>query len=142
MKNFNLASSKFFRKAIGFLLIGLASYFSIGYVNTNFEVFIFLIALTFSMYLVLEYSTYGTDEYISVDFRNEEEKHLDEIQRQKDLVKGAVNHLLMEASMGNISKRSLEERLELIEVIKIKIDKGSLLPSGNYAELPSNNEYV
>ena len=96
----------------------------------------------------MEFASYGSQEYVSIDFRSDMEKEQDELKRKQDLLSGAVNNLIMETSMGNISNKQLTERLDNLELIGNYLSKGNLLNAGNqhiesnFLEIPKNNNYV
>jgi len=136
MKSFNLATNIFFRKLIGFILIGIGIYFTIDKVNTNLEVLMFLFAITFSSYFVLEYASYGSNEYVTIDFRSEEEKVEQEATRRYRLLEAAKENLILEVAQGNISRSQLENRLESLLFLEKQFESNKLLAS------PIQEDYV
>jgi hypothetical protein len=135
MKNFNLASNKFFRKLIGFIILGIIVYFSIDYIESNLEVLIFLFGITFGIYFILEYAAHGNDEWVSIDFRSEQEKEDDEVNRKFKLLEAAKENLILEVASGNLNRREAEERLEGLLFLEQKMNT-KLLTS------PKQEEYV
>lgn len=136
MKSFNLATNIFFRKLIGFILIGLGIYFTIDKINTNLEVLMFLFGITFGSYFVLEYASYGSNEYVTIDFRSEEEKVEQEATRKYRLLEAAKENLILEVAQGNISRSQLENRLESLLFLEKQFESNKLLAS------PLQEDYV
>jgi hypothetical protein len=143
MKNFNLFSGVYARKLIGFLLVLGLDFIIFDSFNTDFKMFLFLLLNGFLFYYVMEFSSYGSNEYISIDFRTEQEQERDIIKNRKKLIEGSINNLLVEASMGNISDSEVDRRLKTIEKIYSHLNTLEL-PSGehNFLELPKNADYV
>lgn len=136
MRSFNLATNIFFRKFIGFIGIVVGIYFTIDHVNTNLETLIFLFAVTFSSYFVLEYASYGSQEYVTIDFRSEEEKQEQEATRKYKLLQAAKENLILEAAQGSISRTEIERRLDGILFLEKQFDSNKLLAS------PQAQDYV
>ena len=127
MKSFNLATEKFFRNAIGFLLLAVGNWFIIDKINTNLEVLMYLFANTFSLYFIMEYSSFGTDEWVTIDFRSEAEKVEQEQSRKIKLINAAKENLIMEAATGNIKMKDLKERIEILNILELKLNQEHLL---------------
>lgn len=143
MINFNLATNRFFRKFVGFLTIGITVYLTIDKINTNLEVLLFLFGIVFSAYFVLEYSSYGSEDWVTIDFRTQEEQERDIVRNRKKLVEGSINNLLVEASLGNISESEVDRRLKTIEKIYTHMNTLELPPGEQtFLELPKNTDYV
>ena len=148
MKNFNLFSGIYGRKLLGFLAVLAIDYVIYPAFDSDFKMFLFLLLNGFFFYYIMEFASYGSQEYVSIDFRSDMEKEEDELKRKQELLSGAVNNLIMETSMGNISNKQLTERLDNLELIGNYLSKGNLLNSGNqhieanFLEIPKNNKYV
>ena len=127
MKSFNLATNKFFRKAIGFLLLGIGNWFIIDKINTNLEVLMYLFANTFSLYFIMEYSSYGNDEWVTIDFRDEQEKVDDEHNRKTKLLSAAKENLIMQAATGELRMQEVQSRLETLQMLELKLNQEPLL---------------
>ena len=135
MINFNLATNRFFRKFVGFLTIGITVYLTIDKINTNLEVLLFLFGIVFSAYFVLEYSSYGSEEWITIDFRSEHQKEIDESSRKQKLLEAAKENLILEAAQGNIGRSEIERRLDSILFIEKQLNTPLL-------QSPIENDYV
>lgn len=127
MKSFNLATNKFFRKAVGFILLAIANWYIIDKINTNLEVLMYLFANAFSLYFIMEYSSYGTDKYITLDFRSEEEKINDEHNRKFKLINAAKENLIMQVVTGELRLEQIENRLEALNILEVKLNQPLLL---------------
>lgn len=136
MKNFNIASFKYMRKLIGFISILVIDYYIFDKFNTDFKVLLFLLLNAAFFYFIMEFASFGGDNYFTLDFRSEYEKEIDEQKQRQDLIKDAVNNLLIEASMGGISENEVDRRLKIIEKISVYTESQPLLVE------PKNNEYV
>jgi len=135
MKNFNLATNKFFRKFIGFLIVAIANYYVIESVDTNLKVLMFLFANAFGVYFIMEYSSFGTDEWVSLDFRDDNQKIEDEYNRKRNLLEAAKENLILQVATGELSKRSAEERLDALIMLEHKMYVEPVL-------LNQQNDYV
>ena len=148
MKNFNLFSGIYGRKLLGFLVTLVIDFIIYPAFDSDFKMFLFLLLNGFFFYYVMEFASYGSEQYVSIDFRSEKEKEEDDIKRKQDLLSGAVENLILETSMGNISNKQLTERLDNLEIISNYLSKGNLLNSGNshmesnFLEIPKHKDYV
>ena len=127
MTHFNLATNKFFRKAIGFILLAVGNWFIIDKINTNLEVLMYLFANTFSLYFIMEYSSYGNDEWVCLDFRDEDEKLQDEHNRKSKLLDAAKENLIMQAATGELRMQEVQSRLETLQMLELKLNQEPLL---------------
>lgn len=127
MKSFNLATNKFFRKAIGFILLTVGNWYIIDKIDTNLEVLMYLFANAFGLYFVMEYSSYGNDEWVTIDFRDEQEKIDDEHNRKSKLLSAAKENLIMQVATGELRLHEAENRLEALQMLELKLNQEPLL---------------
>ena len=127
MKIITLPSSSLIRKAIGFGVIGVLGYMLSSVLHPIALIF----AISFSLYLVLEFSSQVTNIPTVVDFRSEQEVVEDTI---KQINNGRVE-MIIQLNSGQISSRDANDSLFIIDNIEKKVLIG--LPQGNY-----NNDLV
>ena len=127
MKSFNIATGQFLRRFIGFIGLIILDVFIFQYFDTDFKLFLFLLLNSFLFYFIIDFSSFGSMEYISIDFRSKEKIEQDNHDNRLKLIEGSMNNLIMEATLGNISKNTLKERLEMLEEIKLTFTSNNLL---------------
>ncbi len=125
MRNFktDLFSKNYFRKLIGFAGIVLVNLLFISKPETAFGTLSVLALNSLMVYLVLEFSSFAGDAYISIDFRTDKEKKEDAINRKYEAFDGAIENLIIETAMGNISKLQLDSRLAALSEVKLFLNK-------------------
>lgn len=131
MKNFNLFTYRFARKVIGFIVLGMINYYILAKIDTSLEVFMYLLGNSFGLYFILEFASYGTDEYVEIDFRSESKKIQDNIDRQKKLIAGAKERILYDIACGEITQQQALNRLEGIELVEQRLKEPLLLSNQN-----------
>lgn len=127
MKNFNIATGQFLRKFIGFIGMIILDFYIFQYFNSDFKLFLFLLLNSFMVYFIIDFSSFGSMDYVSIDFRSKEQIEQDNHDNRLKLIEGSMNNLIVEATMGNISRNTLKERLEMLEEIKLNLSPNNLL---------------
>lgn len=153
MRNFkvDLFSRNYFRKLLGFIGIFLVNWLFIGVPETSIGFLGTLFLNAGLLYLVLEFSSFAGDAYITLDFRTEKEKEEDSKKRKYDAIDGAIESIIMETAIGNLSKAKANERLEALSEIKFHLDtmyQPALPPpaehkeDNSFLEMPKKNDFV
>jgi hypothetical protein len=70
----------------------------------------------------MEYSSFGTDEWVTIDFRSESEKIEQEHLRRVKLINAAKENLILQVATGELKFHELEHRLEALQMLELKLN--------------------
>jgi hypothetical protein len=133
----DLFSKNYFRKFIGFTALVLINALFISKPTDAWSTLTALGLNSLMVYLILEFSSFAGDAYVSLDFRTDKEKKEDNINRKHEALEGAIENLIFQASLGEISKNTLQNRLDSLQEIKVFLDTNY---SNNLLEAPKQQE--